>query len=302
MPLMCYIIRMAKKTTSKKPKTVKSAKKTAVKKTEIAAKAEAAKTPKKISLKRLQRWNILLALVLAGQALAITILGKTATLPITANLLNEDALASQAAGHRVLVAATRHLFDINMVVIVAVFLLISAVFHGLIATYAKSKYEQQVSHGVNKLRWIDYGLSASVMLVAVAMISGVYDLASLMMIFVLVVLLHVFGYFLETQKSAAVEARRNSLKGLLVAGGTVWLAIAIYVKAAVIYGVGLPRYVYYIDGSIFVITLGLAFNTYKSFKRTGRWSDYLYGEQAYMLLSMIAKSALAWQIYAGLLR
>jgi len=37
-------------------------------------------------------------------------------------------------------------------------------------------------------------------------------------------------------------------------------------------------------------------------KKVGPWRDYLYGEKAYRLLSFIAKSALAWEVFAGTLR
>jgi hypothetical protein len=34
----------------------------------------------------------------------------------------------------------------------------------------------------------------------------------------------------------------------------------------------------------------------------GRWRDYLYGEKVYILLSLVGKSLLAWQVFAGTLR
>jgi hypothetical protein len=33
----------------------------------------------------------------------------------------------------------------------------------------------------------------------------------------------------------------------------------------------------------------------------GKWSDYLRGERAYIILSLVAKSLLAWQIFANTL-
>ena len=33
--------------------------------------------------------------------------------------------------------------------------------------------------------------------------------------------------------------------------------------------------------------------------RVGAWSSYLYGEKTYLVLSLVAKSLLAWQIYGG---
>jgi len=35
------------------------------------------------------------------------------------------------------------------------------------------------------------------------------------------------------------------------------------------------------------------------YRKVGRWRDYLYGERAYMLFSLIAKSLLAWQVFFG---
>jgi hypothetical protein len=37
------------------------------------------------------------------------------------------------------------------------------------------------------------------------------------------------------------------------------------------------------------------------YRRVGRWRSYLFGEKAYMVLSLVAKSLLAWQVFAGTL-
>ena len=37
------------------------------------------------------------------------------------------------------------------------------------------------------------------------------------------------------------------------------------------------------------------------YRRIGRWRSYVFGEWGYLVLSLTAKSALAWQIYAGAL-
>jgi hypothetical protein len=37
------------------------------------------------------------------------------------------------------------------------------------------------------------------------------------------------------------------------------------------------------------------------YKKVGRWKDYLVGERTYVVLSLIAKSLLAWQIFASTL-
>jgi hypothetical protein len=45
-----------------------------------------------------------------------------------------------------------------------------------------------------------------------------------------------------------------------------------------------------------------AVNQVLQYKKVGRWRDYLYGERAYVVLSLVAKSLLAWQVFAGTLR
>ena len=63
-----------------------------------------------------------------------------------------------------------------------------------------------------------------------------------------------------------------------------------------------PGFVYGIFASIFVFFNVFAVNMLLQYRKVGRWRDYLYGERVYMLLSLFAKSALAWQVFAGTLQ
>ena len=38
------------------------------------------------------------------------------------------------------------------------------------------------------------------------------------------------------------------------------------------------------------------------YKRIGKWKDYLYGEKGYIVLSLVAKSVLAWIAFAGVMQ
>jgi Heliorhodopsin len=80
------------------------------------------------------------------------------------------------------------------------------------------------------------------------------------------------------------------------------LAIGIYLVGAASGPGGPPGFVYAIYASIFVFFNVFALNMVIQYRRAGRWRDYLYGERVYMLLSLFAKSALAWQVFAGTLR
>jgi hypothetical protein len=66
-------------------------------------------------------------------------------------------------------------------------------------------------------------------------------------------------------------------------------------------GRGPPGFVY-----IIILSLFLAFNTFSvnmvlQYKRVGKWQSYVYGEKAYIVLSLVAKSLLAWQVFANIL-
>ena len=54
--------------------------------------------------------------------------------------------------------------------------------------------------------------------------------------------------------------------------------------------------------SLFVLFSTFGVNQWLQYRRIGRWRDYLFGERTYLLLSLVAKSLLAWQIFANVLR
>ena len=46
-----------------------------------------------------------------------------------------------------------------------------------------------------------------------------------------------------------------------------------------------------------VLFFSFALNQWLQYRGIGKWTDYVYGEKAYLVLSLAAKSLLAWQIY-----
>jgi hypothetical protein len=59
--------------------------------------------------------------------------------------------------------------------------------------------------------------------------------------------------------------------------------------------------VYGIIISIFLFFNCFAVNQWLQYRRAGRWADYVFGEIVYVVLSLTAKSVLAWQIFANTL-
>ncbi len=80
-----------------------------------------------------------------------------------------------------------------------------------------------------------------------------------------------------------------------VAGATPWVALTVNFLGAN----EVPGFVYGIFVSLFVFFSSFAVNQWLQYRQVGRWASYAHGEKVYLVLSLLAKSALAWQIFAG---
>ncbi len=84
---------------------------------------------------------------------------------------------------------------------------------------------------------------------------------------------------------------------ILISVVAITLAI---VGAEVTYG-GVPGFVIGIFVSLFVLFNSFAVNQWLQYRKVGPWRSYAFGEAAYLVLSLVAKTALAWQVFAGAL-
>jgi hypothetical protein len=224
------------------------------------------------------------------QAVVILVLATDFTIPVVASFL-EGPPGSPAPPPTVL-------FDLSIAWGVAGFLFLSAIFHWLIGTVWQDRYRDQLSRGQNQLRWIEYSLSASVMIVLIAMLTGVSDIAALIALFGVNAGMIFFG---------AVQERYERPGGSLwpfwlgcVLGTIPWLAIGLYLASPGT-AASPPGFVYGIFFSLFAFFNSFALVQWLQYRARGRWADYLAGERTYIVLSLLAKSALAWQVFAGTL-
>lgn len=263
-------------------------------------------TPQTLAAKRgitandLFRWNKWLAWIHAVQGIIVVILSATRTFPVTTSYLSPNPLLE---GKVSLVSASHHLFDVNMAWLVAGFFFVSAVAHGAIASVYRKRYETDLEKGINRARWIEYSVSASLMMVAIGLLSGVYDFSTLIMLFMFVCLMNLLGLAMEVYNQGKSEPNWLVYGIGCVAGVVPWVVIALYLIGANTFGSGnVPGFVYGIYASIFICFSSFAVNMYLQYKKKGKWADYLYGERVYMILSLVAKTVLAWQVFAGSLR
>ena len=216
---------------------------------------------------------------------------------ITQNFLNFDTVNQR------LFLDSKPLFELPFGIMVGVFLLLSALAHALISFPKKinDMYNKDLQKGVNKLRWFEYALSSSVMIVLIATLFGIYDIATLLVIFIVNAAMNLFGLDMELLASKRQEGEKLNWGPFIwgsIAGVAPWIAIALYMTGA---GgdINPPWFVWAIVGTYFVAFNTFPVNMVLQYKKVGKWKDYLYGERTYIVLSLVAKSILAWLVLFG---
>lgn len=195
------------------------------------------------------------------------------------------------------------LTEIQLAPLVALFLFLSAGAHFLISTVLYKRYVEHLKDHMNPYRWFEYSLSASVMIVIIAMLTGIYDLGTLLALFSLVAVMNLMGLMMEKHNQTTEKTDWTSFIIGCFAGIIPWVVVAIsLLSAQFASGGSVPDFVIGIYISIAIFFNLFAINMYLQYKEVWKWKDYLYGEKMYIVLSLVAKSALAWQVFAGTLQ
>jgi hypothetical protein len=231
------------------------------------------------------------------QGILMVVLSNDFSLPVNTNYVEFDAVSQQ------LVPVMEKLTSLRFGPLVAAFLFMSAAAHLLLTLPGVYEwYIKNLKRGINYARWWEYAFSSSVMIVLIGMLTGVYDLGALIMMFSLNAVMIFFGLVMEIHNQTTKKVNWTSYIFGCVAGIVPWIIVALNLYNA---GEGenkAPTFVYYIFFSIFLFFNTFAVNMVLQYKKVGKWKDYVWGEKVYILLSLLAKSALAWQVFAGTLR
>lgn len=248
------------------------------------------------------RWNAVLALLHGIQGLAILALSfardPIVSAPVVSSYLTFDA-ASQS-----LVQAQRTLFELPIGPAVATFFFLSAIAHALLAWPLRRWYEERLAAHIQPMRWIEYALSSSVMIVVIAALAGIQEIGTLVAIFGINAAMNLFGWSMEAANQGRARTQWNHYVFGVIAGIVPWVVIGVaLVSASTAPGAApIPGFVFAIFGSLFVAFNVFAITMILQYRKIGRWRDYLVGEKTYMFLSLFAKTLLAWQVFAGTLR
>lgn len=236
----------------------------------------------------LRRWNIGLAVLHAAQAVLVLVLATDFAITITSTF--------PTGPPGTVVPSPDPLADVRVGVAVALFLALAAVDHLLTGTVMRARYERGLRAGINRFRWVEYSVSATIMVLLIASYAGLTDITTVIAIAGANVGMILFGWLQEAMNPPGSPARTMLpfWFGTLV-GLAPWIAITVSIA-----GSGtVPGFVYGIFFSLALFFSSFAVNQWLQYRRVGPWADYAFGEKVYLVLSLAAKSALAWQIFAG---
>ena len=155
--------------------------------------------------------------------------------------------------------------------------------------------------GINKFRWFEYALSSSIMIVLIATLFGIFDIATLVLIFVSNAAMNLFGLDMELLNAGDKKGKKIQWGPFIwgtIAGLAPWFAILSYMLATGNFD-QTPWFVWAIIGTYFVAFNTFPINMILQYKAVGKWQDYLYGERVYIILSLVAKTMLAWLVLFG---
>lgn len=251
---------------------------------------------------RLRVFNAAMAVLHLAQGLAILALSTDFSLPVTSSFVT---IPEGAGGPGEGVPEIDKIVDLPIAPLIAAFLFISAADHLLLSLPRVNVwYLRNLDRGVNWARWWEYAFSSSLMIVVIAMFPGIYDIGALILLVGLNMMMIFSGLVMESVNKGAVKENVNWLPFWFgcFAGAVPWVVITLFLISPGGRSAGdVPGFVYGIFFSLFVFFNCFAINMYLQYKRIGPWRNYVFGEYAYIVLSLTAKSALAWQVFSGTL-
>jgi hypothetical protein len=244
--------------------------------------------------RQLQTFNRIAGLthLIQGITLAI-ILNAETTIPVVTRFFDETPDGIRPVSET--------LFEFPVAFIAPIFLLLSAFAHLFISSpsYVR-RYEANIQKGINPARWWEYAFSSSLMLVVLLMFGGLIELSNVVFIFILNFIMNLMGLMMEKYNQLTTTASWLPFNIGVLAGIVPWIMGGLYfwVSTSNIAD-AIPVYAQFGFLLTFLFFNSFAINMWLQYKKVGKWKDYAYGEKAYIVLSLVSKSALGWIIVLG---
>lgn len=266
---------------------------------------------------QLQKWNIGMCVFHLAFGIIALVAGKLdLRVPMYSSSLGLDILPNNTRGWAYKPELPRRVGWLYLTVLVASFSLLSALAHFGNSVLWKRQYIQALESGYAPFRWLEYSMSASVMVLILAYISGSVFQSTLILLFALTMVTMAFGHLHEVicrPKSLEEWAEDSLLWRLqahligyipqLFAWGVVVANFMDGANASTVDASGktrqMPTFVY---GIVFgEMLIFWSFGLVQLVVSLRPPSKYYQGEIAYMWLSLFAKGFLAMLCLANVI-
>jgi hypothetical protein len=241
------------------------------------------------TLANVHKWNISLSILHLAQAAAVLVL----TNDFAIKILNSAPAGPPGTEG----LSTTTLFEVRIGWVMAAFLALAGIDHLITSTFARNTYESDLRNGINRFRWAEYSISASLMVAVMSMYWGILTLSALIAVVGANIAMILFGWLQEKMNPPG----RTSTTMMpfwfgTLAGITPWLAMTANISQIPLDQAPDGLFLIMIVQAIFFFSFGL--NQWLQYRGIGKWTSYMFGEKSYLILSLGAKSLLAWQIFA----
>ena len=244
--------------------------------------------------RQLQTFNRIAGLTHLIQGVTLLLILNTATtIPVVTRFFDETPDGVRPMSET--------LFEFPIALIGPIFLLLSAAAHLLISSPAYvRRYEQNIQKGINPLRWWEYAVSSSLMLVVLLMLGGLIELSTVVFIFTLHFIMNLMGLMMEKYNQLTDSTSWLPFNIGVLAGIVPWIMGGLYFWVSTNnIADSIPVYAQFGFLLTFLFFNSFAINMWLQYKKIGKWKVYAYGEKAYIVLSLVSKSALGWIIVLG---
>lgn len=246
---------------------------------------------------RLERLNLALALIhTLSWALIATLATSTWPVYVTRSdskwaPINATSLESCDNTPCRIEVTHRRAFEVSVEHFVLAFHAPAVLSHLYAALFSYDAYSRvpRVPH-----RWLEYSVSASIMMVCILLLTGITDIWTLLLAFTLCAGTQAMGYLGEFE----MASWRYFYVGCLLMT-PIWVVVYYsFYKSISNANKEPPEFVKYIVWSLFLLFMCFAWVNFRQRRGSITWVG---AEYWYMFFSLTAKTALAWQIFYGAL-
>ena len=134
-----------------------------------------------------------------------------------------------------------------------------------------------MTRGINPARWWEYSISASLMVVLIAMLTGIQEVTALIGLFGVNAAMILSGLVMERVNAGRAEVDWRPFVYGCVAGAVPWIAIGAQIAVAESDRNGVPGFVVAIFVTLFLLFNSFAVNMWLGYRKAGRYTQPAVG-------------------------